>query len=165
MPDDNDLFHIMGKLGGLVANYYSSARSNYFKVGRPKEFMEWAKTIPNLQVDTPEKRSEPKDLVVMLYIDDVDGGGWPTYRFVTRVEGDDAYDEEVDIDFFQEVSEFLAPGEVAIFMEVGAEKLRYLVGHACAVNSDGDFIHVGLDDIYEKVKEKWDIDNVTLAEY
>lgn len=147
-----------------MANYYSTCRSNYFKIGRPKDFLEWVESMPDLVFSSKDKQTEdPKDLVGMVYVDNPDGAGWPTYRYMKYEEGE--YDDEVDIDFFQELSEFLAPGEVAIFMEVGAEKLRYLSGYACAVNSDGDFLQVTLNDIYDKVRQEWGVEDVSAAEY
>jgi hypothetical protein len=41
------------------------------------------------------------------------------------------------LDLFGEVAGHLVEGSVAVFIEVGAEKLRYLTGWAVAVNSSG----------------------------
>lgn len=47
-------------------------------------------------------------------------------------------------------------------MEVGSEKLRYLVGFATAVPSTGEIKTVNLQDIYDLAK---DMDEFTHVEY
>lgn len=42
---------------------------------------------------------------------------------------------------------------MAVLEEVGAEKLRYLIGQALAVNHRGETISVSIDDIYKKIKQ------------
>ena len=62
------------------------------------------------------------------------------------------------------VAEHLVDGAVAIFTEVGFEKMRYLGGVTLAVNSTGETRRVDLDDIYELAKELTDSDTlITLA--
>jgi hypothetical protein len=51
----------------------------------------------------------------------------------------------------------LAPGEVCIFQQVGAEKLRYLSGWAVAVNGAGERLQISIDDIYTLVRERWSL--------
>lgn len=51
------------------------------------------------------------------------------------------------------VARHLIDGDVAIFMEVGATKSRYLGGVALAVNSKGETRRIDLDDIYAKAAE------------
>ena len=131
----------------IVANYYSSARTNDFKVGTPKEFYDWVATLPG--VEFQERHPGHPDLIGCLLVNDSDGAGWPTYRY------DDETGEEGEIDIFNEIVQYLAPGEVVIFQEVGAEKLRYLVGYSVAVNSEGDIIKVSIDDIYQQAKAQW----------
>jgi molybdopterin biosynthesis enzyme len=53
--------------------------------------------------------------------------------------------------------------DVAVLMEAGAEKLRYVSGWAVAVNSKGDLVEIGLSDIYEKAKHLGK--NITQATY
>ena len=62
-----------------------------------------------------------------------------------------------DIDLTEELAEHLVEGEVAVLIEVGAEKLRYLVGYAVAVRSDGEVIHLNLNTIYQMVEDQWGI--------
>jgi len=133
-----------------MANYMSACRSNYFKIGRPKEFMEWIGTFPDVVFEQTESPDSLNDLYGMVYVDNPDGAGWPTWRFT-----DDGEEEEVD--FFYELSQFLAPGEVAIFQEVGAEKLRYLFGQSIAVNHKGEILTVDLNEIIYKVESEWGV--------
>ena len=50
------------------------------------------------------------------------------------------------------VAAHLIEGDVAVFMEVGSEKMRYLAGDTVAVNSAGDSRRVSLSDIYGAAK-------------
>lgn len=61
------------------------------------------------------------------------------------------------------VSAHLTREDVAVFMESGAEKMRYVGGAAVAVNADGRTEVVDLDDIYEKARSLGS--NVTTATY
>ncbi|MHB8409563.1 MAG: hypothetical protein ACYDHY_15975 [Acidiferrobacterales bacterium] len=83
----------------------------------------------------------------VLLGDNADGAGWPCWR--TNGNADEA--EEFDLPAF--VSQHLAKDEVAIFMEVGAEKLRYLVGYAVAINDKGKRKTVSLGDIYKQAEK------------
>ena len=74
-------------------------------------------------------------------------GNWPSCGIT-----DDG--EEIELDFQRLFSEHLVAGEVAILMEAGAEKLRYITGYACAYTWDGRFAQVSLSDIYQLVEEK-----------
>ncbi len=43
------------------------------------------------------------------------------------------------------------PGEMAVFLEVGNEKMRYLLGQATAVESTGQIIEINLNDVYAPI--------------
>lgn len=133
-----------------MANYQSACRSNYFKVGRPKEFMDWISSLPDVEFQA--QNPDSPDLIGMVYGVNPDGAGWPTWREIEDEDGD-YYEQEID--FFDELSQFLAPGEVAVFQEVGSEKLRYLYGQAVAVNHKGEQLSISLDNIYEQVEREW----------
>ena len=132
-----------------MANYYSSARTNYFRVKDVDAFNAWVKEFEdNCGVEVVSK----EDTFAILF----DGeSGVPYFR---EVEGD--YD---DLDFMDELSNHLADEEVAILHESGAEKLRYINGFAIAVNNKGQRRVISLDDIYVHAKELGK--NVTLAQY
>jgi hypothetical protein len=65
---------------------------------------------------------------------------------------------------FAEIAEFLIDGEIAVFMEVGAEKLRYCNGYAIAVHSNGEYETLNLDRIYDFAEQRWG-KRPTVAEY
>jgi hypothetical protein len=133
-----------------MADWHGSARSNYFLV---KDRQAFSLALAGLSVQIVDRtnwiagQGEVKvDERVALLSDD-EYGGWPSYR-----SGDDV-DEDEQIDLPQIVSEHLADGEVAVFMECGAEKLRYVTGTAVAVNSKGDTRTITLRDIYDQATQ------------
>ena len=120
-----------------MANYIASARTNKFRV----------KDIAALEAAMPEGievyiESFPENLVCLL-VDDPDGGGWPSAIY------DETTDDWIDWDVEDAVVPHLLDGEWCVTMEVGAEKLRYLVGHARAFNNKGESHCVNLDDIFK----------------
>lgn len=132
-----------------MANYYSSARTNYFRVKDVDAFNAWAKEYEdNYRVEVVDK----EDTFSILFDNE---SGVPTSR-----EVDGSYDE---IDFMDELSKHLADDEVAILHQAGAEKLRYINGYAIAVNNKSERRTISLDDIYTFAKELGK--NVTLAQY
>jgi hypothetical protein len=136
-----------------MANYYGAARSNYFAVKDETAFRASLPMHLTVVTNKPEP-GEPQRFALLS--DEPDGGGWPASVY------DEDTDDYVDIDVAVFVSEHLADGEVAVFMEAGAEKLRYIVGHAVAINGAGETRTVNLNDIYELARELGP--NVTEAE-
>jgi len=132
-----------------MANYYSSARTNYFRIKDVDAFNAWVKEFEdNDGVEVVSK----EDTFAILF----DGeSGVPNSR---KVDGD--YEP---LDFMDELSVHLADDEVAILHESGAEKLRYINGFAIAVNNKAERRTISLDDIYVHAKELGK--NVTLAQY
>jgi len=126
-----------------MANYYASCRSNHFKVKDEVKFREYFSGVSGIDIHSRGDGS------FCLLGDDPDGGGWPSCYY------DEEQEDYIEYDFMDGIAEFLADGEVAIFMEVGAEKLRYLVGYAYAVAWTGETTTVSLDDIYEKAADKF----------
>jgi len=125
-----------------MSNWYGTARSNYVRVKDTEAFRAWVGTLPD--VDLAEKEG-----AFALFVGrDSDTGAWPSVR-----SGPDDREEDIDID--AEIAKHLAPGEVFIYCECGAEKLRYLTGWATAVNEVGDTLHISIDDIYALVKQRW----------
>ena len=61
----------------------------------------------------------------------------------------------------------LVEGQVAVLMEVGSEKYRYVTGQTIAVRWDGRVVHLSLNDIYEKAAREFGVDvkSITPAEY
>lgn len=136
-----------------MANWYGSARSNYFRVKDTEAFLTWTEHR-GLGVFKSEKMP---GFLSIYPGDDLDSGGWPSY--------DMEKDEELDL--VTELSEHLAPGEVAVLLEVGAEKLCYLTGQAIAVNAKGRVVEVTLSEIYRKTARTFRIPEsaITLAQY
>jgi hypothetical protein len=126
-----------------MADYYGSSRTNTFRVKNPQEFLDWTEQF---EVNVHQRGPDSFSL-----FPETEYGCFPSYIYTE----DGEYE---DLDFFGELSQFLVDDDVVIMMEAGAEKLRYIVGVAQAVNSKGEFLTVSIDDIYELVKEKWGIE-------
>lgn len=136
-----------------MADWYGSARTNYVRFA---------------DLDGLKKAIEPFDLSVEAHpngthhcIDSTDQfGGWPSCAF-------DDDDNELEFSFEECVAPYLVPGEVLVALECGAEKLRYLSGHAQAFVTDGKdvrYCQIGMNDIYEKAAAEFGIDKNKIAE-
>jgi len=137
-----------------MANYYASCRTNYFKVKDAEAFKAEMDKIPGVEV------CNESDNTFCLLGDDPDGAGWPTWIW------SDLEEDHVEVDLMAEVADHLADGEVAIFMEAGAEKLRYICGLAVAVNNKHEYRRIALNDIYQLAEELTDRpDEISVAEY
>jgi len=135
-----------------MANYYASARTNYFAVRDVPAFKAFVAQFPNITVVSTtvgDRHLDPDlfpnlapetPLFALLFDSEV---GIPT-----ELSNPDT-DEWDDIDFPGALAEHLAPGWVAELREVGAEKLRYLVGYTIAINSEGQSVMYTLDAIRE----------------
>jgi hypothetical protein len=141
-----------------MANYYATSRSNYFAVKDETTFRRWATSL-ELKILEPAHLNKSADGIRRFAItpDDGDDGGWPISQLNQET---DEYD---DIDLTNQLSAHLADEEVAVLFEVGSEKLRYLTGHAVAVNSKGKTRCLYLADIYKSARKIGS--NVTRAEY
>ncbi|HVX15929.1 MAG TPA: hypothetical protein VHC22_32395 [Pirellulales bacterium] len=134
-----------------MANWCGHARTNYFRVKDKEAFERWAESIGDLEVvDDAEGR--------VGLLSNHEHGGWPLCKC-----DPEKGDEDEDFDLFQDVASHLADGSVAVFEEVGAEKLRYLTGVAVAINSEGESVRVALTDIYRLAESLGK--EVTGAEY
>lgn len=128
-----------------MADFVEFGRSNYFKVKDREEFL---RGLPG-GVDVREK----EDRIALIPED-----YWPT-----TIDGE-TDEDTVDFNIATYVGQHLVEGEVAVFMTIGYEGLRYLVGFAEAVNWEGEFIIVSLNDIYDEVHKAWGF-TPGLAEY
>lgn len=136
-----------------MANYYASARTNYFAVRDVPAFKAFVAQFPDVTVvsttvgdrhldpDRFPHLSPDTPLFALLFNSEV---GIPTQVFDSQNDEWDAWD---DIDFPGALAEHLAPGWVAELREVGAEKLRYLIGYTIAINSEGQRVEYDLDSI------------------
>jgi len=123
-----------------MADYCATVRSNYFKVKDPLLFDTFCERWGL------EKLSKSSGTLVGFTPD-------PMSSCHGTIEGPP---EEDCPDFAHELSQQLEDGEVAIWMEAGNEKLRYVHGTACAVNSKGKLKTVSLYDIYKKAEKLTD---------
>ena len=126
-----------------MANYYASARTNYFAVTDLEAFKAELESKTS-SVEVVSKEEDGLTLVALLGSDD-DGAGFP-------FEYEDEDGEYVELDWAEIFKAHLEDGWVAIIMESGAEKLRYIAGYAVAYNSKGETVAINLDQIYEKAK-------------
>jgi hypothetical protein len=126
-----------------MANYYGQARSNYFEVKDATKFVDEMAKYP-VEVITTEV--DNRTLYGIMDANQ-DGGGlyWDMY--------DEDTGENKEIDWPEILASHLADNHVAVLMEVGTEKYRYLNGIAFAVNNKKEVIRISLDDIYDKAKE------------
>jgi len=135
-----------------MADYLASMRSNYFKVKDGGKFRAFCGKY-GLEV-IEEKSEDNANITLFGFLCD---GPIPTGY--TNAKGD-----YVEADFTRALSRHLVEGEVAVLMEVGQEKMRYLIGFACAVNWRGKLISVSLNEIYAKARKLFGVEP-TLAEY
>lgn len=126
-----------------MANYYASARTNYFAVTDLEAFKADIESKTS-SVEVVSKEEDGLTLVALLGNDD-DGGGFP-FEYANE-DGD-----YVELDWAEIFKAHLEDGWVAIIMETGAEKLRYITGYAVAYNSKGETVEIALDEIYERAK-------------
>jgi hypothetical protein len=135
-----------------MANWYGTARSNYFRVKDSDAFLKWADGH-GLGVF---KNEESSDLFA-IHGGSTDDGSWPSYD----VEGD------TEIDLVNELAQHLPKGQIAVLLEIGAEKLRYLTGMAISVNHEGRVVELTLSDIYRKAARAFRVaeSEITQATY
>lgn len=137
-----------------MANYYGHARSNYFFV---KDVEAFKSELSKYPVEIIEQQENGKTLYGFIDADD-NGGGNIDYYYDEQEENNSD-----DLDWGDFFKRHLADGWVAIIMQTGSEKYRYLVGHATAYNNKGDIEFVSLDEIYSLATNIGE--NITRAEY
>lgn len=135
-----------------MANYYATARTNYFRVND----VEGLRAIlpSGIKLHTRTHLETETEFVCLL---DEAGDGWPGY--IWNEEGEC----EEEFDWVERVAPFLLDDEVAIFMEAGNEKLRYISAYAFAFNNKGETKTTSISDIYRKARKLGN--NITAAEY
>jgi len=139
-----------------MSNWYGTARSNTFTVVD----MDGLKQAlsPFADIEIRERAGK-----VCLLVTDGDYGGWPSCVFTEN-------EEEHEFDPAVCVMPYVKEGEVVVFMEAGAEKLRYITGNAQAFirkDSTVTSVSISLDDIYHMAAEKFglDVGQINVAEY
>ncbi|SHV17465.1 Uncharacterised protein [Mycobacteroides abscessus subsp. abscessus] len=138
-----------------MANYYGAGRSNYFKVKSVEALQE---ALDGAPVEVLPSSDVPGE-VCILATDDDGGGHW---SHVIWAEKPDEEDREVDVP--ELIAEHLEEGQVAIFVHIGAEKLRYLCGYSLAVYSDGRKVRVDLDDVYARASAEFGVPSKQISQ-
>ncbi|MFN7931015.1 MAG: hypothetical protein U0Y68_24430 [Blastocatellia bacterium] len=120
-----------------MANYTANFRSNYFAVKNVAQFQAFC-TAFQLEMITGLENNQ----TLYGFLNGGNESGLPATRY------NDVIDDWEEVDFMNELATHLLDGHVAIVMEVGYEKLRYLIGVAQAVNAAGEMMEVDLEEIY-----------------
>jgi len=131
-----------------MADWYGTARSNYFAVKDKEKFQEFCNKWDVEMINKNNKYG-------FLCTQD-DKGGLPS--FLEQEEDEDGQKllepKELGMDdFVDELATHLKPGHVAVLVEIGAEKYRYLTGYALAINSKGKTESINIGDITELAKK------------
>ena len=138
------------KKEGTMANYYAYARSNYFRVNDISKFDEFCKNHSFEKIEDKSGR-------VGFLVNDEDG--------MPSSQWDEKTEEYVDADPLEELSPLLKKGEVAVVMQIGWEKMRYLTGWATAIDCNGKTVRSDISDIYKLAKKKFKAKVIILCEY
>ncbi len=142
-----------------MADWYGTARSNYFQVRDEAAFRIWAEKR-NLHVfERPHTAESP----ALFGVYSEDGyGGWPSSDVELEEETGDG-----SIDLCAELAPHLRDGQIAVLMEIGAERHRYLTGIAVAVDYAGRTVEVTLDDVYQRAAIEFgsEVDQITRCTY
>ena len=123
-----------------MANWHGAARTNYVRVKSEQAFRDWAETLGEVEV--------VEDREGRLALLELSGEGWPVWT-----EEDEETGEEYERSVPCELAEHLQEGSIAVLMESGAEKLRYVTGFAVAVNSSGELLEIDLNQIHDLIRE------------
>jgi hypothetical protein len=137
-----------------MANWYGAARSNYVKI---KDINGLKKALEPFNINVNEDKG---DGFVCFLCGDSSDGAWPSYS-------EDDEGNELEFSFAKYVVPYMAPDQVLITMEAGAEKLRYITGYAEAYHSDGRMVGLSLCDIYALARNEFSMSqgDISYAEY
>lgn len=105
-----------------MANYMSTARTNYFRVTNEKRYEELFNSLysaDDIQDFTKEKNG-------VLY------HGFGAYCSIEYMNEEEEYDFD---EFLKELQKILPEDEAFIYFESGYEKLRYVTGYSVVVTS------------------------------
>lgn len=163
-----------------MANFVATARTNYFRVTDIQAFQDMLAAYGFENMVQVRQQSEEPDSPITLIAAGTgqDTGEFPgmdqlsmyyqlgldSFEHETEDEDPEEFAERareglgnppffsVTNDFLDLVANYLAPEEVAIFITIGNEKMRYLVGMAEAINAQGERVLVSLNQIYEQAR-------------
>ena len=134
-----------------MANYYEKARTNYFKVKDAVAFQKYLDLFGGIDLVVQEKTGQ----YALLFDEEV---GIPCFYL-------NEDDEDIEVDFFDDVASHLTDDSIVVFEAVGNEKMRYLNGYAVALNSKGERVDINISEIYERAKEKFGVKEINTASY
>ena len=86
---------------------------------------------------------------------------------VPYVELEDENEEIEEIDFLGELSLCLEEGQVLVYQEAGAEKMRYVAGVSIAYNHKGECVSMDMNEIYKRAAKEFGVDekDISRAQY
>lgn len=126
-----------------MANWYGTSRSNYVKL----------KNIPILEQLFEVRVVQKSDQNLWAVLSEDYHGGTP---YCDRDEDNEAFFEKHGLDEYITLLDVIhlflepEPDNVFVWITAGAEKLRYITGHALAIDHTGTILNrVSLDDIYD----------------
>jgi hypothetical protein len=136
-----------------MADWHGTARSNYFKVRDNENFGTFMQQLLSMTAE-----HNVGDNTWLVQASDYNNGGfnWTIY--------DEDYEPDDSVNAMDEFASHLQEGEVAIFFEIGSEKLSYITGNSIAIAWNGEITIINLSDIYDLVATKYNI-IPNLAEY
>lgn len=88
---------------------------------------------------------EPGMSNTVVVLSELDDGGWTTFD-----------EDDNEVDFIELIVPHIADGDIAIFLHIGREKMRYLNSIAVAVTNDGRRITQSMSDFYSHAKAALD---------
>ncbi len=127
-----------------MANYYGQGRTNTFAV-RDVDALKSA--LADYEIEVIDR----DDSQVTLLANNEDGD-FSVWTF------DDDEDTEDSVFIPDMIAEFMQPGQIAVFVHSGWEKMRYMSAWGLAVHSDGRQIRISVDDIYAIAAKAFDVD-------
>ena len=136
-----------------MADWYGTSRSNYVKI---KDMDALNKALEPWCINTEADLHGR----IAFFARDSDNGGWPSWA-------QDAEGNEIEFEWETVICPHMEDGEILVIRSVGAEKLRYVTGHAAAFDNTGKSISLSLDLIYSMAANHFGVPeaNITTAEY
>jgi hypothetical protein len=133
-----------------MADFYGTARTNYFKVKDLEAFKAFVDSLSCCVLIEKDGRFG-------FYSDDQHGS------FPSTICNDETGEHET-VDVIEVTAGHLAEGEVAVFMEAGSEKQRYISAWSEAINHKGERVSINIDEIYALAERELGV-KPTTAEY
>jgi hypothetical protein len=124
-----------------MANYIGQGRSNYFAVKDEQAFRE---DIAKCNVQLIERKTEDGQ-TLFGFMDNEDGDGLDTWYAWSAGAFDNEDEEEPEVTWGEFFQKHLADDWVAVILNIGSEKYRFLNGEATAYNNKGEDKHLDIN--------------------